>query len=158
MPASKGQNRHLSGLFFLGEGSAILPAHCPLLQALPRQTLTSGISRGTRRTCMPCRTTGLGCSRLRPPATSGTSAEWKLEECEWRSLREPQPRGSGPLVKALIRPSPGHNWGHKVGGCLDQKQHRIEGPQKDRCPWTSWKALEASYLEVTWSQGPKGPL
>lgn len=54
--------------------------------------LTSGISdisRGTLRTCMPCRTTGLGWSMVSTGAPSWTSVEVKLEDwdCRSRSLR-----------------------------------------------------------------------
>lgn len=103
-PAVKGQDGHrgppehsLKRPVPLGTGQVLheLPAcphRCPSCGSFPDHwLLTSGISRGTRRTCIPCRTTGLGCSRFRPPAASGTSAEWKLEECEWRSLWERQP-------------------------------------------------------------------
>ncbi len=51
--------------------------------------LTSGISRGTLRTCMPCKTTGLGWSMDRTGAPSWTSVEVKLEDwdCLSRSLQ-----------------------------------------------------------------------
>lgn len=51
--------------------------------------LTSGISRGTLRTRMPCRTMDLGCSKERTGAPSWTSVEVKLEDwdCLSRSLR-----------------------------------------------------------------------
>lgn len=45
-----------------------------------QRLLTSGISRGTLRTCMPCKTTGLGWSIVRTGAPSWTSVEVKLED------------------------------------------------------------------------------
>lgn len=47
---------------------------------------TSGISRGTLRTCMPCKTTGLGCSMDNTCAPSWTSVEVKLEDWDCLSL------------------------------------------------------------------------
>lgn len=53
---------------------------------------TSGISKGTLRTCMPWRTTGLGCNKDNAGATSCTSFEVKLEDwdCLSRSLENTQ--------------------------------------------------------------------
>lgn len=48
--------------------------------------LTSGISRGTLRTCMPCKTTGLGWSMDNTCAPSWTSVEVKLEDWDCLSL------------------------------------------------------------------------
>lgn len=48
--------------------------------------LTSGISRGTLRTCMPCKTTGLGWSIDNTCAPSWTSVEVKLEDWDCLSL------------------------------------------------------------------------
>lgn len=48
--------------------------------------LTSGISRGTLRTRMPCRTMDLGCSMVRTGAPSWTSVEVKLEDWDCLSL------------------------------------------------------------------------
>lgn len=48
--------------------------------------LTSGISKGTLRTCMPCRTTGLGWSMDSTGAPSWTSVEVKLDDWDCRSL------------------------------------------------------------------------
>lgn len=49
-------------------------------------SLTSGISRGTLRTRMPCRTMDLGCSMDRTGAPSWTSVEVKLEDWDCLSL------------------------------------------------------------------------
>lgn len=48
--------------------------------------LTSGISSGTLRTCMPCKTTGLGWSMDNTCAPSWTSVEVKLEDWDCLSL------------------------------------------------------------------------
>lgn len=48
--------------------------------------LTSGISSGTLRTCMPCRTTGLGWSMDNTCAPSWTSVEVKLDDWDCLSL------------------------------------------------------------------------
>lgn len=56
-------------------------------------SLTSGISKGTPRTCMPWRTTGLGCSMDSTGATSWTSVEVKLEDCDCRSRSLSQEKG-----------------------------------------------------------------
>lgn len=55
-------------------------------------SITSAISRGTLRTCIPWRTTGLGCSMGSTGATSWTSVEVKLEDCDCRSRSLSQER------------------------------------------------------------------
>lgn len=58
--------------------------------------LTSGISRGTLRTCMPCKTTGLGWSIDNTCAPSWTSVEVKLED--WDCLSRSLGNGNVPVL------------------------------------------------------------